>query len=177
MDMAQMLSSNLLAGYSLENAMEKTCRQLKESNKDMGDLYTMLVRMLRQISMGESTEDVWLDFSRQIPIEEIQVFGQIFGLSKRSGASLPDVLQKVVRQLCLKIQTEAQIQTVIAGKRAEQKVMNFMPSGILVYISITSSDMMKVMYESLIGRLIMTICLGVYILAYCLSEKMLRNYL
>ena len=66
---------------------------------------------------------------------------------------------------------------MIAGKRAEQKVMNFMPSGILVYISITSSDMMKVMYESLIGRLIMTICLGVYILAYCLSEKMLRNYL
>ncbi len=170
-DFAQILSSLLLAGYSLENAMKKAYLQLSRNERGCDELLEMLSCMLREIKMGENVEQVWLHFCRELPIEEIRDFGQIFSLSKRSGASLPDVLQRVVKQLDVKIQTEEQIETLIAGKKMEQKIMNLMPAGILVYICATSADMMRVMYTTLIGRLIMSVCLLVYIGAFLLSEK------
>ena len=174
-DAADMLSAYLQAGYSVENAMEKTRRQIAESGRSESDLHQMLTRMLRHIGMGQTVEEVWLDFSEQIPVEEIELFGQIFGISRRSGASLPDVLKKVVAQLSMKMQTELQIETLIAGKRSEQKVMNIMPAAILLYVSVTSAEMMEVMYTTLAGRAVTTLCLGVYIGAFFLSEKLLRE--
>jgi len=170
-DFVQMLSSLLLAGYSVENAMNKAYAQLSQTRSGCEDLTEMLSCMLREIRIGESTEQIWSRFCDEIPIEEIRDFGQIFSLSKRSGASLPHVISRVVKQLDLKIQTEEQIETLIAGKKMEQKIMNVMPAGILFYICITSADMMSVMYTTLIGRLVMSICLAVYIGAFLLSER------
>ena len=174
-DMADMLSAYLLAGYSVENAMEKTRQQMADSGRVHTDLYLMLTRMQRSLLMGMTAEEVWLEFSEHVPVEEIALFGQIFGLAKRSGASLPDVLKKLAEQLSLKFQTELQIATLVAGKKTEQNVMNFMPAGILVYVSSTSAEMMQVMYTTLAGRLIMTLCLGVYIAAFFLSEKLMSE--
>lgn len=174
-DFTQMLSSFLLAGYSVENAMKKAFSQMKQIQNGHEELKEMLSCMLREIQIGENTELVWMRFCQQIPIEEVRDFGQIFSLSKRSGASLPDVLSRVVKQLDLKIQTEEQIETLIAGKKTEQKVMNVMPAGILVYICITSEDMMRIMYTSLSGRMVMSICLIVYLAAFWMSEQILSS--
>ncbi len=168
-DLAQMLSSFLLAGYSVENAMKKAYDQLIKTGKGKCEL----AAMLREIGMGQNTEQIWLSFCEAIPIEEIRDFGQIFSLSKRSGASLPEVLKRIVKQLDLKIQTEEQIETLIAGKKMEQKIMNLMPAAILVYICITSAEMMRVMYTTLIGRIVMSGCLAVYIGAFLLAERII----
>lgn len=174
-EVVAMLSSFLRAGYSAENAMEKACRQLMQRLGKEGDMAGILSRMLREIHMGESAEEVWLHFAREAPLEEIQDFGQIFSLSKRSGVSLPEVLQRVEAQLAQKLQTEAQIDTLIAGKRMEQRVMNLMPAGILVYICVTSGDMMQIMYTTITGRVVMTVCLAVYAGAFCLADRMLSS--
>lgn len=170
-DFSQMMSSFLRAGYSVENAMKKSCEQLNLTRNGCEDLIDMLSCMLREIQIGGNTEQIWVRFCTEIPIEEIRDFGQIFSLSKRSGASLPDVLSRVVNQLDLKIQTEEQIETLVAGKKMEQKIMNIMPAGILIYICVTSGEMMRVMYTTLTGRLVMTVCLLVYIGAFLLSEQ------
>lgn len=174
-ELAAMLSSLLTVGYSIENAMRKAEQQMIAAGGAEKDMTVMLSCMLREIEMGESTEVVWMHFAGQVQIEEIQDFGQIFSLSKRSGASLSDVLRRVVGQLELKIQTEAQIETQLAGKQAEQKVMNLMPAGILLYVCVTSPDMMQVMYTTLHGRMIMTVCLGIYIGAFYLAERMIAS--
>lgn len=135
----------------------------------------MLARMLRETDMGESSECVWLHFAQESPLEEIQDFGQIFSLSKRSGVPLPEVLRRVETQLTQKLQTESQIETLISGKRMEQRVMNLMPAGILVYICVTSEEMMRVMYTTAMGRIVMTVCLALYAGAFCLADRMLSS--
>ena len=55
----------------------------------------------------------------------------------------------------------------------EQRIMNWMPAGILAYVRLTSGDMMQIMYTTAVGRIMMTVCLAVYVGAFCLAEKMM----
>lgn len=175
-DLTGELAAFLLAGYSVENAMKKAYQQMSGNSEGENDMMRLLGCMLTEIRMGESAENAWLHFSEQAEVEEIQDFGQIFALSKRSGASLPQVLRQVSGQLNRKVQTEMQIETQISGKKAEQKIMNLMPAGILIYICVTSPEMMQVMYTTLAGRVVMTVCLAVYLGAFELSKKMTDSF-
>ena len=46
-----------------------------------------------------------------------------------------------------------------AAKRYEQSFMNVLPFLIILYIDITSDGFLDVMYQTLTGRIIMTVCL------------------
>ena len=126
------------------------------------------VRILMQLRQA------WLSFADVCEIEEVKEFAKAFVLAKRSGASMPFILQKIASQIVLKVQTQSQIETMLAGKKLEQKIMNLMPVGILLYLSVTLPQLLSVMYETMTGKMIMTVCLFIYITAYLLSERITR---
>lgn len=170
-ELIQLLSGALRTGHSAENAMSEAAKQLQMMEGDSCYMVGILNIMLARISIGEPSEQVWMEFANQCGLEEIKEFAKAFALAKRSGASMPFILQKITNQLVLKVQTKSQIETMLAGKKFEQKIMNLMPAGILLYMSITSPELLRVMYETTSGRVIMTVCLSIYIAAYLLSDR------
>ena len=70
--------------------------------------------------------------------------------------------------------TREEIETVLAGKRLEQRIMLLMPAAILLFVSLSSPDMLAVMYETWPGRGLMTVFLGVYAGAFVLALRMSR---
>lgn len=170
----QLLSGALRTGHSAENAMAEATDQLVMMEGKNAYMVGVLQIMLSKMSIGEPSEQVWMEFAEQCELEEVKEFAKAFALAKRSGASMPFILQKITGQLVLKVQTQQQIETMLAGKKFEQKIMNLMPAGILLYMSITSPQLLEVMYKTVTGKLIMTICLAIYIVAYLLSERVTR---
>lgn len=170
-ELIQLLSGALRTGHSAENAMSEAAKQLQMMEGDSCYMVGILNIMLARISIGEPSEQVWMEFANQCGLEEIKEFAKAFALAKRSGASMPFILQKITNQLVLKVQTKSQIETMLAGKKFEQKIMNLMPAGILLYMSITSPELLRVMYETTSGRVIMTVCFSIYIAAYLLSDR------
>ena len=63
---------------------------------------------------------------------------------------------------------------MLSARRMEQKVMNAVPFGILLYISVTSRGFFDVLYGNLPGILIMTTCLSIYVGSVLLSEKIVN---
>ncbi len=173
-ELIQLLSGALRTGHSAENAMAEAADQLAAMEGENAYLVSVLQVMLSKIGIGEPSEQVWLDFAQVCEIEEIKEFAKAFALAKRSGASMPFILQKITAQLVLKVQTQEQIETMLAGKKFEQKIMNLMPAGILLYMSVTSPQLLEVMYQTMTGKLIMTVCLAIYIAAYMFSAKIIR---
>lgn len=173
-ELIQLLSGALRTGHSAENAMAEAADQLAAMEGENAYLVGVLHRMLAQMSLGEPSERVWAEFAKSCELEEIKEFAKAFALAKRSGASMPFILQKITAQLVLKVQTQEQIETMLAGKKFEQKIMNLMPAGILFYMSVTSPQLLEVMYQTLTGKLIMTVCLAIYIAAYVLSARITR---
>lgn len=69
---------------------------------------------------------------------------------------------------------QREIETMIAAKRMEFKVMTVIPLGIIVYMKISFPEFMSVLYRSIAGSFVMTGCLFSYVGAWYLGEKILE---
>lgn len=168
------VSANQKAGYSVENSF-------RQSYEDMGLLYgkgSIICRELYTIISGLGNnmilEDMMYDFGRRSGVEEIMEFAQVFAAAKRNGGNLTEVIERSASVIEEKVETEKEIQVLISAKKLEQKIMNIVPFGILLYISATSKGFFDVLYHNPAGIMIMTACLAVYIASVFLSRKIVN---
>lgn len=168
------VSANQKAGYSVENSF-------KQSYEDMALLYgreSIICRELYAMVSGMENnrvlETMMYDFGKRSGVAEIMEFAQVFAAAKRNGGNLTEVIERSAAIIEEKIETEKEIQILISAKKLEQKIMNVVPFGILLYISVTSKGFFDVLYHNPIGVAVMTVCLTVYIWAVSLSRKIVN---
>lgn len=168
------VSANQKAGYSVENAF-------KQSYQDMVLLYgreSMICKELYVILSGLSNnltlEKLLYDFGNRCGVEEIKEFAEVFAVAKRNGGNLTEVIERSVSVIEEKIETEKEIQVLISARKLEQKIMNVVPFGILLYVSVTSKGFFDVLYHNPAGVIIMTACLVVYFAAVFLSRRIVN---
>ena len=73
-------------------------------------LVSYLERALRKLKMNTSLEQALLEFSEECQLEEAENFAQIVAIGKKSGGNLVRIIEKSVHSICLKIETEEEIE-------------------------------------------------------------------
>ncbi len=168
------MASLLSAGYSPENAVGKIITELEMLWGKDADMVLEFKKMNNELSLNRPIEQMWHDFAERSGLEEVENFAEVFSVVKRSGGNVSIIIQWAVQRLNQRFQVEEQIQTMLASRKYEQKIMNFIPIFILFYINISSAEMISAMYTTISGRIIMTICLVIYIFAYMLAKKIIE---
>lgn len=168
----EMISANLLVGYALENAFLDVKKDLEVLYGTESRMCSELEKINRKVSMNQPLERVFEEFAFSCGVQEIEDFSEILSFAKRSGGDLIAIIQGTVENIGNKIRIEEEIQTMIAEKKIEQKVMNVMPMFLLFYLDVMSPGYLDILYHNLAGVLIMTFCLLVYLVAILLSERM-----
>lgn len=170
-DGMQSVSVALLSGYSIENAW-------REAEKELQDLYgtgTYMVEEMRLmnsgIRMNQPVEQLLYQFALRSSCEEIMEFAEVFQFAKRSGGNFGKIIQNTTFKICEKIDVEREIQTVIAGKKMEQKVMNAVPVCLLAYLNLTSGDFLEPLYGNFFGGCVMSVAFAAYVAALLLAQK------
>ena len=171
---ATLLGDYLRSGYSVENALIRSERELIAVHGADCDMAKEWRRMAEGLKLNRTVEEVFRDFSKRAGISEIRDFAEIFGIVKRGNGQLGEVISAVTAQLSEQFRAEEQITSMLASKRLELRIMDVVPMFILLYIRLVSPDLLTVMYESFAGRIVMTACLGVYLFAIFLAEKILK---
>ncbi len=167
----RVVTASMQVGYSVEHAFLEAQKELEQLLGRQADMCRELLQMNQQIRLNVPIEGLLEKLAYRSGVEEIFSFGQVFGYAKRSGGDFQRILQDTTERISEKAELEQEIGTMIAGKRIEQRIMNVIPLGILFLINWTSPEFLKMMYEGVLGRLCMTICLLVYGGAYLLSQK------
>ena len=67
-----------------------------------------------------------------------------------------------------------EIETMIAAKKMEFRIMTMIPIGIIVYMKLSFPEFMEVLYDNAGGMLIMSLCLGIYTAAWYMGKRMLE---
>jgi len=169
-----LLGDYLKSGYSVENAIERSTRELEELWGNQSDV----VREWRRMAAGQRTartpENLFRDLGERSGIEEVRTFSELFEIVKRSGGQLSSVVQNTADRLSEAFRVEEQIRTATASKRFEERIMSVMPLGILLYIRFGSPDLLTPLYATLFGRVFMTACLGLYGAAIYVSGRILK---
>lgn len=173
-EVLQGLQTAVRAGYSMEQSVTECRKEMERLFGSKDDLVRELHYMESQMQVGVPVEQLFWNLGQRSGVEEIRNFGDIFLIARRSGGNLGKILGNLAEVLGEKIRVNGEIQVAIAGKKLEQLVMSLVPGGMILYMQMTSSGFLNVLYHNLPGTLVMTGCLGVYVFSFRMGRKIVR---
>ena len=156
------LSVSLRAGYSVENAIRETAKDLAGILGTEADMTREFTYIYSQILVAVPVESLLLGFAAKSDSEDIESFAAVFATAKKTGGSLVDIISRTARIISDKIDVEREIETSLAAKKYEQRIMSVMPCGIIIYMEAASPGFLNIMYTTTFGFLTMTGCLLAY---------------
>jgi len=173
-DAVHSLNVALNAGYSMENAIGECIRDLANLYRKDEAIMKEFSYIQSQLKVSVPIENLFMDLGRRSDVEDIQNFASVYSIAKRSGGNLSRVMHKTADMLEEKIETKQEIDAAIAAKKMEQGVMSVVPCGIILYMQITSPGFLDVLYGNITGIVVMTVCLGGYVMAYRAGKRMVE---
>ena len=168
-DALQTLEAHLNVGYSMENAIKETKRELLVLYKNSDAIVKEFTYMSRQLNLNVTVEQVWRDFARRVDLPAVNNFVVVLIQAKRSGGDSISIIKETIRRLSERAEIKEEIETIIAARRLEFQIMTIIPFGIIAYMKISFPDFMNVLYSGLFGKCFMSVCLIIYFFAWRLG--------
>lgn len=167
------VSGYLSAGYSAENAFIQALPELKDMYGDDAMIVQEFKRIVKGVRLNKPLEGLLNDFAIRSTVDDIRNFAEVFTIAKRSGGNMREIIENTTNIIRDKTTVTEEIKNMTAAKRYEQNIMNLLPFALIIYMDITTSGFLDVMYEGILGRFVMTGCLMMVIVSYRLSQKIL----
>ena len=174
-DMLYSLSSSLSAGKSVESSFKEVLKDLSIIYPDSNTFIIKEVEyIVRKIEMNETIEAALEDFAERSHLEDIDNFVDVFKTSKRAGGNIVEIIKNTSNIITDKIEVKEEIDTLLSARKFEQKVLALMPIFLILFLSAGSSEYMYPIFNTLAGRLVMTVALILIVIAYFISKKIMN---
>lgn len=173
MDGIKMISSNLNAGYSIENAFKEASTQLIDLHGEDADISREFVNITKQLDINIPLSKVLMEFAERSNSPDILLFANNIKVAKQSGGNLKEIIGYTAHTMEEKVEVKRAIESMVAAKRLEHRIMCIVPVGIILFVNLSSPGFLDVLYHNPVGWIIMTTCLGFYYLALRLGDKIL----
>lgn len=168
------VSSALNTGYSVENAFREAKTELKLIYPADARISRELLVITRQLRMHIPIEQILEEFAFRARTEDVRNFVTVFAAAKKNGGNMIGIIQNTVGQIGDKIDVKREIDTILASKRYEFRVMSAVPYAIIGYMSLSFPEFMDSLYGNVLGIGVMTVCLVIYMGAYYLGVRLIR---
>lgn len=168
------LASSFSAGYSIENALSAGIRELTLLYGEQGLITREFAYIISQLRTNRPVEQLLTELADRSGLEDIRNFAEVFSVARRSGGNLSAVMRHTADVIRDKMQVKEEIATLTAAKQYEQKIMNLIPFFVIIYVDFSSPGFFAQMYQTGLGRILMTGCLAVYLAALILARKILE---
>lgn len=165
------VSASLGAGYSVENAFIEAAKDLKNLYGQDAVIVHEFSGIRRRLATNETMESILIDFAKRSGAMDVMDFADVFVTAKRSGGDLVSIIRRTAYHIGDKIEVKREIDTLMSSKKMEQSIMNMVPFFIILYVSLNSPGFLDVLYGNVMGVVIMSICLVLYLAAYQIADK------
>ena len=164
------VSFALNVGYSIENAFGQAVDELTLMYGGDSDIVVKFKLIVIRLGQNENLEDILDDFAEESKVEDIMYFAEIFRYAKRSGGDLMAVIKNTAQIIQQKEEVMSEVDTIISGKR----VMSLIPAVIVIYLKVTAKEFIQPLYGNIAGIIIMTVCLGVYVISDMWAKRIVN---
>lgn len=167
------LASALSSGYAMENALAVSREELSMLYGENGLITGEFSYMMAQLKTNRTIEEVLNDFAERSGLEDVKNFSEVFSVAKRSGGDLSGIMRHTAEVIRDKMQVREEIRTMTASRQFEQRIMGMIPFLIVFYVEGSSPGFFSQMYETGLGRILMTGCMTGYLISVVLSRRIL----
>lgn len=168
------MASGMRVGYSVENAWKETEKEMRMLYPEQNVLGDELDLIVRQIRLQVPVEQVLEEFAGRVNLEDVTNFVLVFKAAKRSGGDMIGIMKNTVRQIGDKIDVKREIDTLLAAKQYEFRVMCVIPYVMIAYMRLSFPEFMSALYGNALGIGVMSVCLVIFVCACLLGAKLIR---
>jgi tight adherence protein B len=174
-DLLYSLSSSFATGRHMQEALEDSEGGLRMIYDDAAPICFELSYMVKRMRESrESEEELLWDFASRSHISDIQSFVDIYSICRKTGGNMEKVVMKTIDVLLDKIDIQREIQLLTAQKRMEAYILITIPFIVILFLQLASPNYLSVMYETLTGRMLMSMALGGILVSYMWSMKLTK---
>lgn len=171
-DLLYSFSASFAAGRQMTEALIEAKDTLEEMYPKEAPIVQELTIMTGQLKEAKETEErVFIEFASRCKVSDITTFVDVYVTCRSTGGNMERAILKTVKVLLEKMEIQEEIRVMTSQKKLEGKIITSLPFLILLLLRITSPSYLVVLYETLMGRLMMTGALILIYIAYYLIEK------
>lgn len=148
-ELLQMLSSGLRAGFGLLQAMEAASDQLPDP------IATEIRRTMRDTAMGASVENALAALNERVGSPDFDIVITAILIQRNVGGNLAEILDNVAHTMRERERIKGEIRTLTSQQRLTGYVIGGIPIGLLVIFYIISPDFVSLLFTEPLGRLML----------------------
>jgi tight adherence protein B len=158
-DALHSMKTSLGAGMSLEQSVRRVPEDLRLLYGPEDSLMAAFAQLIRRMDMNTPVEEAFAMMARQLNIPDISVLAKMIQIGKRSGVNLVEVMNISVQTLEEKHAVREDIETLLAARRLEQKILICMPLAMILFLNFSMGAYMTPLFTRAAGRIVMTAAL------------------
>ncbi len=166
------METGLEAGYSLENAVFAAVEDLGRIYGRDTDIGGLLEDLRHQILLRKPVWQAFQQFGEKTGLEEAGELAQVLRVQQRAGGNLILTMRSTVEKLQAGMEVQQEIETAIAEKKLEQRIMTVMPAMIILYMRFTNGAYIAPLYTTAAGNVIMTVAMVLNIAGDALGNRL-----
>lgn len=172
-DMHVTLSADLVAGKSLHHAyIDFANRVLQHEVLGYACLNREMVHLVHTAETNAAVS-MWLsDFASRSGVDMIGLFAETLETCLVHGGDLHEVMRQMVFMMREQAMIEEEMRTLLSGRKYEQFILSMMPLILVYAMQNMAYDFVSPLFETLGGRVTMTVALAVFFISYKWSHHM-----
>jgi len=170
-DFLNQINSNLCIGMGFDTAVIASSKVLQN---DLSYSSKTIKKLAHSIQMGIGGDSLYQKVCDAFPIYEATLFSRMMQLSKETGSNPSIITGITIDKLYMKHKVNNEIEMVIYQKKLEQTILCLAPMCIVLFIRLSSPGYMDILYQTAIGRVVMTFALSLILAMKLLSEHIIK---
>jgi tight adherence protein B len=148
-ELMQMLSSGMRAGFGLLQALESAGEQTP------APLQTEIRRTLRDTAMGASVEQALTSLNERVGSPDFDIVITAILIQRSVGGNLAEILDNVAHTMRERERIRGEIRTLTSQQRLTGYVIGGIPIGLLLIFSVMSPEFTGLLFTDKLGRMMM----------------------
>lgn len=165
------MADALSAGYSVEGALFESTRELVGKYGDENETVKGFVEISNKVRNSISIERAFESFADEMDIDDAKSFSEVLCVAKRMGGDLISIISNTAQSIHDRTEVEKEIDSILGAKKFELKLVQIMPPGIILYLSVFGGGILDPLFCGLTGRVIMTVMVAAYLALSQYSKK------
>ena len=173
-DMLFSLSASFQAGRHMREAIFEARENLLSIYPASAPVNAELEIMARQLSAGgESDREVLSGFAQRSGSEDARHFSDVYNTCLTTGGDLCGVINRTAEVILEKMTIRREIDTLMAQKKYEAKLLTAVPYMILLYLRFSSPGYLEQLYTTAMGLCVMASALAALAIAFIWSGRIM----
>ena len=170
-DLLEAMSVSMRAGNPVLKALQSAREDLVLIYSESSDIIVELDLMISKFNNAVPLSKAFEDFANRSGLEDVGSFASVYATIEGKSSRADEIVRETQQIIADKMEIEMEIDTMMTAAKSEVNIMLFMPLIILGIIGYAGAGFMDALYTTVVGRLVSTGGLIVFIISFIMARK------